>query len=180
MDWGDVPSWLFGLVGIAIAIYYRRKLHTEEARNKMPRLVMTHELRSLPTMKGYRERAGVRVHLINAGGRALFIRGLYWGRNGDLLRSARDHTVDESPRGEGEPLRLAPDEQITIETEKLDGGVFINELHVIDISGAPFIHEFEELPAKGYIAAMPGEAPPSWIGGITTEPDPFSESGAVL
>lgn len=26
MDWGDVPSWVFGLVGIASAIYYRREL----------------------------------------------------------------------------------------------------------------------------------------------------------
>lgn len=88
----------------------------------MPSLVMTHELRSLPTMKGYTERAGVRVHLINAGGRALFIRGLSWGRNGDLLRSARDHIVDESLRGEGEPIRLAPDEHFTLETTSSRAG----------------------------------------------------------
>lgn len=50
---------------------------------------------------------------------------------------------------------------------------------MIDVSGTPFVHEFEELPAKGYIAAMPGEAPPSWISEITTEPDPFAELGAV-
>ncbi len=178
MDWGDVPSWLFSLVGIATAIYYRRKLQAEEAKNKMPRLVMTHELLSLPTMKGYRERAGVRVHLINDGGRALFIRHLFWGRNGQMLRSARDHLTEEALRAEAAPLRLAPDERLTVETRKLDNGQHINELHVIDVAGKLSLHQFDDVPAKGYVAAMPGEGPSPYLGGIA-EPDPFAESGAV-
>lgn len=178
MDWGDVPSWVFGGVGVGLGFYYRRKLREEEARNRLPHLRMTHELRGLPTMKGYRERAGVRVHAVNDGGRAAFVKALFWGYDGQPLRDARGSVIDEAIASGKDPIKIGPDEWITLETRKLDSGRHVNELHVIDVSGQRSIHKFERVPAKGYIEAMPGEGPPPELAEVMTEPDSFAERAA--
>lgn len=171
--WGDVATW----AGLILSVCIHWVLYRKNAASKRPRLVFHHELIPAPTLKGFRRIDGVKVRVVNVGGSPTFIQAAYWGWDGEPVREALSDQAGAIASSDLSFSSIGPGEFREYVLQDFGGGASaaINDFRMVDLEGRVHRHDFELVPARGYIAVFPGDWPPKYdVRGFDSAP--LSES----